>query len=92
MKKQLFAILLLTLFVTNANAQAKKDTAVAPQVNNETPLITIADLNSVDSILKKKINVFGKDDYDQVFRILQGLVQYRVQEFNNKYKSAAKKP
>jgi hypothetical protein len=81
--------LLLTLFVTNANAQAKKVDSVATDV---TPVLSIQDLARVDSLLQRKFTVAQQRDYQEILAFMQTIVTNRVNQYNASNKSAAKKP
>ena len=86
--KRITALLLLTLFVTNANAQAKKDTVA----NDATPVLSIQDLARIDSLIQRKFSVAQQRDYQEILAFMQKIVTDRVQQYNTINKSAAKKP
>ena len=84
----LFASLLLTLFVTNAQAQAKKDSVATEQ----TPLFSIQDIGRIDSLIQRKFTIAQQQDYNAIRAFIVEIVNGRVALYNNQFKSAAKKP
>jgi hypothetical protein len=76
--KRTITILSLSLLCLTAFSQQKKDTAATDQ----TPILSIKDISTVDSLLQKKINRFELADYQQVLGYLQQIVNLRVREYN----------
>ena len=72
-------LVLIILFSANANAQSNQKDSIA---TDQTPLFSIREISVVDSILQKKINRFELQDYNEIYRYLQGLANSRVAAYN----------
>jgi hypothetical protein len=77
MLKRITTTLAISLLCLTVFSQKKDSVAT-----DHTPLFSIRDISVIDSTLKKKVNLFGVDDYNQLLSYLQQLVNQRIREYN----------